>query len=126
MKILLLIGTAGFFGSLLRFFCTKALASLLPGFPWGTLAVNVLGAAAAGFCFVWLNARFPQYAAYFPVFFVGFLGAFTTFSSFALESVRFLADAQWGKFVCNVILQNATGIAAAFGGFQLARRLLHF
>lgn len=123
MKILFLIALAGAAGSLLRYGTTKLVNSLFPGFPWGTLAVNVCGAFLAGFLFILCRARFTQYESYFPILFVGFLGAFTTFSTFTLESVRFFMDAQYGKFVFNVTVQNAAGILTAYLGFFLASRI---
>ncbi len=120
MKILLLAGAAGFAGTLLRFSLMRWINHALPGFPWGTLAVNVAGAFLAGFCFVCFREKFPRYENYFPVFFVGFLGAFTTFSTFALESSRYLLDARYMKFFWNVFLQNGTGIGAAAAGILLA------
>ena len=120
MKILLLAGLAGFAGTVIRYGCTRAINHLLPGFPWGTLAVNVAGAFLAGFCLVLCRTKFQHYEAYFPILFIGFFGAFTTFSTFALESARYLLNEQYIKFALNVSLQNVTGILAAAGGILLA------
>ena len=121
MKIILLISLAGVVGTLLRYFAVKAVNALLPAFPWGTLAVNMLGAFIAGFCCVMCRNKFAAFEEYFPILFIGFLGAFTTFSTFALESTVFLTEAAYGKFFLNIFLQNTTGIAAATGGFYLAK-----
>jgi len=123
MKILLLAGLAGFLGTLLRYGVTRGVSHLLPGFPWATLIVNVAGAFLAGFLFVLCRTKFQHYEAYFPILFLGFLGAFTTFSTFALESARFLLDAQYMKFIWNILLQNGTGLLAACGGILLAGKL---
>lgn len=123
MKIVLLICVAGVLGTLSRFFAVKGVNMLLPGFPWGTLAVNILGAFIAGFCYILCKNKFAGFEEYFPVLFVGFLGAFTTFSTFALESCVFLAGEQYGKFALNIFLQNISGITAAGGGFYLAKTL---
>ena len=123
MKTLFLIGCAGFAGTLLRWCSTRLMSQYCPNFPWGTLAVNITGAFAAGFCFILCRAKFPAHEANFPILFAGFFGAFTTFSTFALESARFLLDGHCGKFFANVLLQNATGLAAACAGLLLAKHL---
>jgi len=119
LKIALLAGAAGFIGTLLRFGIVRAIPGC--GFPWGTLAVNLLGSFAAGFFFWFLRQRFPQYEVYFPVLFIGFFGAFTTFSTYALESARFLMNGETGKCLGNVLLQNVCGLTAAALGILLAK-----
>ena len=123
MKIILLAGAAGAAGTLLRYFSVKAVNVLTPDSCWGTLTVNVLGAFLAGFLFVLCKNKLSAFQEYFPVLFIGFLGAFTTFSTFALESVRYLFAAQYSKFFLNVFLQNFCGFGAAASGFSLGKIL---
>lgn len=122
MKIALLIALAGACGTLLRYGIYK-LMSGISALPWATLTVNLLGAFAAGVIYVLSRSKFPEYERYFPVIMIGFLGAFTTFSTLALECARFWDEAQYGKFLLNILLQNSGGIIAALGGMALARLL---
>ena len=121
LKNIVLVGTGSCIGGIFRYLISVIMNG--KGFPWGTLCVNVLGAFIAGFCYVVCRNKFAGYEEYFPVLFIGFLGAFTTFSTFALESTVFLAEAAYGKFLFNILLQNLSGISAAAGGFYLAKVL---
>lgn len=124
MQMILLIAAGGICGTLLRFLCIKAFEVWNGTFPCGTLAVNIAGSFIAGFCYVWLENKFPEHKAYFPVLFIGFLGAFTTFSSFALECAKFMENAHYGKLCLYILLQNFSGIGAAAAGLMSAKLLL--
>ena len=121
MKVMLAIGLAGAVGALLRYGCVRLLAG--GGFPWGTLLVNGVGAFLAGLCFVLAKERWEPF--WVTVCFVGFLGAFTTFSTFALESVRFAMEGQLWKAMGNVLLQNVSGLLAVGLGMLAAKGFVH-
>ena len=122
MKVILAIGLAGAFGAVLRYGCVRGVALLGGAFPWGTWVVNGVGAFLAGLCFILAKDRWDPF--WVTVCFVGFLGAFTTFSTFALESVRLGMEGQVVKAMGNVLLQNVSGLLAAWGGMVIAKGLL--
>ena len=120
IKTLCAIALAGAAGTLCRYGVT-----LLPWtgkYPCGTLCVNLAGALLAGFCYGFLNARCPEHAKYFPILFVGFFGAFTTFSTFMLDTAKLL-DSSGGLAFLNLAVQNVFGLALAAGGMVLGRHL---
>lgn len=121
-RLLLAVGTAGFVGTLLRYGCVRLLAPLSPTFPLATYAVNVAGAFLAGFAGLWLRRHLPAFEPWFPVFMVGFLGAFTTFSTFALESARLFAEGRAFAGCLNILLQNLSGLVAAALGLWVGSR----
>jgi fluoride exporter len=84
---LLQVALGGALGAVARFLTVSAaLRAFGPGFPWGTLAVNVLGSFLMGLLFVWLETRGLMRMA--PLLMAGVLGGFTTFSAFSLDVMK--------------------------------------
>lgn len=123
LKLLAAIAVAGAVGTLLRYSCIR-LGTVLTttAFPFSTLIVNVIGAFAAGAVCALIRERFPQFAPLLPVILVGFLGAFTTFSTYALECAELFHRGAAGKAMLNLLLQNTLGILAAWGGLVAGSR----
>lgn len=92
-------------------------------FPWGTLAVNVAGSFAMGLLAVLLVERLTLGPAWRAGLLVGFLGAFTTFSTFALETVYLAGDGLGARAAANMVVSVAACVLAAVAGMQIARHL---
>ncbi len=111
---------AGGIGSLFRFGLTELSAQILgKAFPWGTMLVNLLGCFLFGI--IWsLSLKGMWREEIRAILLVGFLGGFTTFSSFAFHNEQMLTQAHWNALFLNVLVQNIVGIAAVWLGIQLA------
>ncbi len=92
-----------------------------PGFPWGTLAVNALGCLLFGYFTALADERGAISAETRLLLTTGFLGAFTTFSTFAYETVQLGRAEQPFPALLNVAVQVVLGIALAMAGSALAR-----
>ena len=117
----LLIGAAGAIGTLLRAGCTTLATKLLgPGFPWGTLFVNLLGSFAFGAIFTLVRTRaIPTEQE--VVLLVGLLGGFTTYSSFAFQSAEMLSGGRPVVALAYMIATNALGLVAVWAGLRLGQ-----
>jgi CrcB protein len=93
-------------------------------FPYGTLLVNTSGSLLAGFFLTFMVGRFNTEEYWRLFFFTGFLGAYTTFSSFAAESLAMFKSGQWLKLCTNMVLNNVGSLAMVLIGALLARFLL--
>ena len=96
----------------------------LDGFlPWGTLAVNMLGCFAIGF--LWqifeVIGSSPNSRAFV---FIGILGAFTTFSTFGLESFYLMREGEIKYAVLNILVSNVAGLGLVFLGFILSKYMM--
>jgi CrcB protein len=119
---LLLLAVAGAAGALCRYGLAGLVQSGLGArFPWGTLAVNLTGCLVAGLLFGLFESRWGLSGEARLVVFVGFFGAFTTFSGFMLETAELARDAQWLAAAGNLILQNGLGAVALYAGLVVSR-----
>lgn len=119
---ILLVALAGALGTLSRWGLGKAVQSWAgPGFSWGTAAVNVLGCFLFGLIWTLAEERevFPPEAG--MIVLTGFMGAFTTFSTFIFETGAFARDGEPGFAMANVIGQVVVGLAFLFAGIALAK-----
>jgi len=120
---LLVIGAGGALGAMCRFVASEWVQSLTGGpFPWGTMAVNVSGSFALGFLLMWLQANVSVEFCEFIA--LGFLGSFTTFSTFSYEAVILFREGEvWraGGYVTGSIMLGLLGLAA---GMSLATAML--
>ena len=124
MSQALAIAAGGAIGALLRFWVSNGVYALFGrGFPYGTLAVNVLGSLVMGYLYIVMIERLAVAAEWRAFALVGLLGAFTTFSTFSIETLNLLEQADYGKAMLNMLLSVAACVAAAFVGAALARQL---
>lgn len=120
----LLVAIGGAAGSLCRYSLSGVAHRFFGnGFAWGTLVVNVLGSFILGFAFAMVDQRQWMAATVRLLLMVGFLGAFTTFSTYALESMNFARQGQLTVAVANIAANNLSGLIAVIAGFWAARFL---
>ncbi|AXQ29150.1 fluoride efflux transporter CrcB [Solimonas sp. K1W22B-7] len=91
-------------------------------FPWGTLAVNVVGSLLAGVAYALLAERMNAAPEWRALAMAGFLGGFTTFSAFSLETVRLAEDGHVAAALSNMALNLVLCLAACALGLLLVRR----
>jgi CrcB protein len=119
----LLVGVGGFLGANARYVLGALIAERLgTAFPYGTLIVNLTGSLAIGIILVLLTERLAADPAWRLLLVVGFLGGYTTFSSYTFEALLLAEAGQWGRALWYVLGSNVLGLAAAFAGMLLARR----
>ena len=121
---LLAIAIGGGLGSIARFIISREMGIWLGNFlPYGTLTVNIAGSLALGWLITFFFDRPELSSALKLGLTVGFLGAFTTFSTFSYESLQLLLDGAVWRAIFNVVLNAAVSIGMCYLGMQLARMI---
>ncbi len=124
MKAILAIGLGGGVGSIARYTIAVCAEKLTPiNFPLGTLTANLFGCLIIGF--FWNLFERVHISHEFRLFlFTGFLGGFTTFSTFARETMQFLKAGEPLHAISYILLSNILGIAMVALGFLLCNRII--
>jgi CrcB protein len=123
MNVLLLVFVGGGFGAVARHLSGMAVMRAAgPGFPWGTMAVNIAGSMAMGLLIAWLARRSAGDNELRLLLATGFLGGFTTFSAFSLDAVTLYERGALTAAAAYVIASVTVSILALFGGLWLARQ----
>jgi len=121
----LFVGAGGFIGAVARYVLGGWVHSIVPmsTFPWGTLAVNISGCFLIGLLGGLAESRRTFGPEVRMFIFIGVLGGFTTFSSFAHETLALARDAEFVRASANIAGQVIGGLASAWLGYALIRSL---
>ena len=124
MKDFLVISVAAILGANLRYLLSRLAAKELgPVFPYGTLFINIVGSFIVGFFIIWTTERALVDPRWRLLVVIGFCGSFTTFSSYAFETMAYFEHGQWGLMLANVLSNNLLCLGSALAGMALARVL---
>ncbi|MEI6056290.1 MAG: fluoride efflux transporter CrcB [Lentisphaerota bacterium] len=119
-----LIFVAGGIGSLCRYFVAFFVGSFANrSFPLGTLSVNLIGSFIMGMSFSFFE-HFVMSPEFKITLTVGFLGGFTTFSTYALETTNLLRDKEYRLFAYNILVSNIFGLFCVILGMWLIKIIL--
>lgn len=119
-----LVGTGGFIGAIARYGISGLVqrSAALSSFPYGTLAVNMLGCLLIGIAVGLVDSR-QVFGPDFKLFaVVGLLGGFTTWSTFGYETLTLLRDAEYLRATANVAIHVILGLVLVWAGYALASR----
>ena len=121
---LLLVGIGGFLGAIARRVLDLWVSDLAgSAFPFGTLVINVSGAFLIGLLYAWALERGVLPSSIRGPVMIGFIGAYTTFSTWMLESWRLVEDGAWALAAVNVAGSVALGLVAVVAGLAVGRLL---
>jgi fluoride exporter len=119
-----MVGLGGCLGSILRFWLGSYIGSRMgTRFPYGTFVINITGSFLIGLVFA-LFATKTHWSPYWQYLLpIGFIGGYTTFSSFEFEALRMVQDGQIGVGILYVVLSVIVGFAAVWGGMMAGRMI---
>jgi len=118
------IAAGGATGALMRYWMSNGIYALLGrGFPYGTLTVNVVGSLFMGFLYVFMIERMDIRVEWRAGLLIGLLGAFTTFSTFSIETLNLLEAGEQLKAGLNILLSVTLCIVACWLGMIVGRNV---
>lgn len=121
---LCVVVVGGFLGAGSRYLVGGWIAARLgTGFPWGTLVINVSGSFVLGLVVMLLNERFLGHAGWRLLIPIGFIGAYTTFSTFELETFHLISQGSILQALANIVGSVLAGFAALWLGVVIGRTL---
>ena len=119
---LVVISLGAILGANLRYVFSRYAAKVMgPVFPYGTLLINTAGSFVVGWFMIWSTERVLLDPRWRLLVVIGFCGGFTTFSSYAFESMAYFEQGQWRLMMLNVVSNNLLCLLAALAGMALAR-----
>ena len=120
----LAISLGAILGANARYVLSREFAKILgPVFPYGTLIINLTGSFIVGFFVIWTAERVLVDPRWRLMVVVGFCGGFTTFSSYAFETMAYFEQGQWLLLATNILTNNLLCMGGALAGMGLARVL---
>ena len=120
-RVVAAVALGGALGAPARYGISQAVHITAGSFPWGTFWINVSGSLALGFFLAVVLRRFPATRYLRPFVASGFLGSYTTYSTFAVETDLLIRNGRAGMALAYVVGSVVTGITAAWSGVRLGR-----
>ncbi len=124
LKPYLWISLGAITGASARYLVSRWASKLINAdFPYGTLFINVTGSFLLGLFLIWTTERVLADPRWRLIIAIGFCGSYTTFSSYAFETIAYFEQGHWMLFAGNIVANNLLCLAAVIGGAALARAL---